>query len=105
MVQLLTLSSESISGGTTFVRTANSVLSTGLTHELVGDGVRAILGETGRSVVTAETGVEGRATSDECAARLGVVGVGRRVLFISFETLGLDDLHLQRRQFQLHVHR
>jgi hypothetical protein len=54
-----------------------------LTHELVGDGVRAILGETGRSVVTAETGVESRATSDECAASLRVVGVGGRVLLVS----------------------
>jgi hypothetical protein len=63
-------------------------LSTGLTHELVGDGVRAVLGETGRGVVTAETGVESGATSDECASGLRVVGVGGRVLLISFGIWG-----------------
>ena len=45
--------------------------------------MRAILGETGRGVVTAETSVESRTTSDESAAGLGVVGVGGRVLFVS----------------------
>jgi hypothetical protein len=34
-------------------------------------------------VVTAETGVESGATSDECAASLRVVGVGGRVLLVS----------------------
>ena len=77
-----TLTGKGITSGSTSVGTANSVLLARLTHELVGNGVRSVLGDTSRGVVTTETGVETGLTG-VLAARLRVGSVGVRVLVIS----------------------
>jgi hypothetical protein len=72
---ILTLTSESITGGSTLVGSSRSVF----THELVGNGVLARPGDTGGSVLGTETAVEA-AVSLTGTARLRVASVGHSVL-------------------------
>jgi hypothetical protein len=84
-----TLTCKGITSGSTSVGTADSVLLARLTHELVGNRVRAVPGDTSRGVVTTETGVETRLTRlVVLTARLRVGSVGVRVLMISNRAWG-----------------